>query len=112
MNQARSAAGTHSLIWDRGDVVKVALDWSTHMSFAGTVYHNPNYGSQLAEYRQYWTVGENVGYTTGGVAVLFRTFLSSAGHRENILRPEFRYTSVGCIRRDDGSQWVTQHFWG
>lgn len=112
VNQARSDYGVHPLIWDKGDVDKVPLDWAIHVSFERRAYHNPNYGAQIAQYRSYWIVGENVGGSSGGIPLMFRTFMDSPSHRANILRPEFRYTALACIRQDDGSQWVTQNFWG
>ena len=47
-----------------------------------------------------WTVGENLAWGTGTLATpqnIFTAWMNSQGHRENILRPEFREIGFGIV---------------
>jgi uncharacterized protein YkwD len=54
--------------------------------------------------------GENIafGYPTGRAVV--RGWMHSQGHRENILRPQFRLMAIGAYRDGDGRWWSSQVF--
>lgn len=56
-------------------------------------------------------VGENVaaGYPTGR-AVVRRGWMKSPGHRENILRKQYRLGVVAAVKGDDGSWYAAQLF--
>lgn len=43
-------------------------------------------------------------------AVAVEGWMSSPGHRENILRPEFQAAAVGIVRGSDGDYYICQHF--
>ncbi len=54
--------------------------------------------------------GENIayGYPTGRAVV--SGWMNSPGHKENILRPQFRLMAIGAARDDDGQWWTSQVF--
>lgn len=65
---------------------------------------------------QCWRVGENLGWGTGGygsVRAIFRAWMNSPGHRENILG-EFTqlgvHLQVGTLEGQPGTRVWTQHF--
>jgi uncharacterized protein YkwD len=53
-----------------------------------------------------------VGVTSGTVASIQDAFMSSSGHRANILNRGFRRVAVGTYRDGDGFLWVTVFFYG
>ncbi len=110
INNARASNGVHGLTNDTG-IYKVPFDWSVHMRSTQTLAHNPNYGGQIAQYRNYRTAGENVGRGYDQ-ASLFQAFMNSPGHRANILNTAYSHMSVGCVTDGGGQLWVTQNFWG
>jgi uncharacterized protein YkwD len=63
----------------------------------------------------YILVGENLFYcssSTNGYSVAYahHAFMSSEGHRENILEPRFAKIGVGVYRDERGEVWVTEVF--
>jgi uncharacterized protein YkwD len=55
--------------------------------------------------------GENIAYGfPTGRAVVNRGWMRSAGHRENILRPQFRRMGIGAAKDSRGNWWVSQVF--
>lgn len=62
-----------------------------------------DYGSRIAHsgwgrHRRTYTIGENLGYGTGGGATpraIVSAWMSSAGHRANILQPRFHAIGIG-----------------
>jgi uncharacterized protein YkwD len=75
------------------------------MAKAGYIFH-----SDLDVPGRWAIVGENVGVgsTVGSV---FRAFMRSKPHRQNILRHRFDHIGIGVVRRD-GSVWVVLVFGG
>lgn len=105
----------HGLIALRlSPVVSDALSrpWSTSMARRVRLSHSGS-GNQVLDAvgRRLPGVsmaGENVGYAPS-VESLHRALMASAGHRTNILDPEFRFIGLG-IATSDRRVWVTQTF--
>ncbi len=110
INAARANAGVPALAFDTG-IQHIAVNWSDHMAGTQVLAHNPNYASQILQYRDYRTAGENVGrgYEQGS---LFQAFMNSPGHRANIEKSAYTHVTLGCITDGNGQLWVTQNFWG
>lgn len=104
VNSARAGAGRRPLSL-RSDLSAVAYRWSQHMAASGTLAHNPGLSSQVTHWR--W-VGENVGYGPDWHAVEV-AFMSSPGHRANILDSDYSQIGIGVVVRGDRI-WVTQVF--
>jgi uncharacterized protein YkwD len=56
------------------------------------------------------SVGENIAYNYPTAEAVMRGWLSSSGHRANILQPAFHRIGVGCIVDAAGARWWTQDF--
>ncbi len=56
------------------------------------------------------TVGENVAYGYPSGQAVTQGWMSSAGHRANILNPRFRLLGVGAARSDQGVWYAVQVF--
>lgn len=50
--------------------------------------------------------GENLGMGTGSASEIMRLWMESQGHKENILRSEFRSVGVACVEYGDIYYWV------
>jgi hypothetical protein len=104
INRERAARGTPALSV-ASDLTSIARRWSGVMADQGTLYHNPNVFSQVTSYTK---AGENVGRGQSASS-LHTAFMNSAGHRRNIVDPEFTQVGVGVVVRN-GTVWVTQVF--
>lgn len=62
-------------------------------------------GKRVTRWRK---LGENVG-RGDGVAIIQATFMNSAIHKSNIMKPGFRHVGIGA-KRADGYLWVTVVF--
>lgn len=113
-NQARAAAGLAPLTWSAG-IATMAQNWSQSMAGDATVCaipplaHNPSYRDQTPG--SWTTVGENVGCAEPASAtVIFDAWMGSAGHKANILRPEFTHIGIGWAVTANGIAFATQDF--
>lgn len=50
--------------------------------------------------------GENLGMGTGSASEIMKLWMESEGHKENIIRPEFRSVGVACVEYGDIYYWV------
>ena len=61
-----------------------------------------------------WTaLGENVGYsspTSNTLLTIHRAFVSSAGHRRNLVNPIYTHMGVGVAKDGSGHVWVAEVF--
>jgi uncharacterized protein YkwD len=58
----------------------------------------------------YGMAGENIALSTSASAEQFvRMWMDSPGHRENLLRPEFKFSGIG-VYTDGSKTWATQNF--
>lgn len=90
-------------------LTRAAERWARHMARAGRLVHQ-DLGPILRRC-DVSMVGENiaVGYSTGR-SVVNRGWMHSDGHRENILRRQYRLMGIGAARDDDGRWWASQVF--
>jgi hypothetical protein len=105
VNQARWANAQAGLIRNAA-MDQVAANWAATMAANGTMSHNPDYASQIPG--GWSAAGENVaqGYPTG--AAMHDGWMSSSGHRANILGD---YTDVGiAFLNSGGTTWGVQVF--
>lgn len=89
----------------------VPANWADHLAGSQQLAHNPDYGEQILEVRQYRYAGENVG-RGGDEQILFDAYMDSPGHRANIESERYQHLSVACIIDDNGQIWNVQNFWG
>jgi uncharacterized protein YkwD len=103
-NQARAAVGARPLQVD-ARLAATSRDWSCRMAAAGTLRHDPNFAASGAK-------GENVAWRSGAGAdvglQLHNQFMSSPGHRANLLNP--RWTRLGIGYCAANGHWVTERF--
>jgi uncharacterized protein YkwD len=104
LNAARAERGL-PLLETRRALVSVARQQAARMADRATLFHNPNLTSDVANWR--W-VGENVGYGPDALTVHV-AFMSSPGHRANILDRDYTQVGVGAVVRD-GRVWVAEVF--
>ena len=104
LNAARAERGLPPLE-ARPALVSVARQQAARMADRATLYHNPNLTSDVANWQ--W-VGENVGYGPDALTVHV-AFMSSPGHRANILDRDYTQVGVGAVVRD-GRVWVAEVF--
>jgi uncharacterized protein YkwD len=111
VNEARAAAGVPPLTL-KASMSSVAGAWSQHLADSGrcpaALAHNPSYSAQIPDG---WSgAGENVACNTpadpGGLET---QWMSSAGHRANILDPAYTDIGIGVVIKD-GVAWGTQDF--
>jgi len=104
LNGERTAQGLAPLT-SRDDLVAVARSWAGTMASAASLYHNPDLTTLVAD----WVaVGENVGYGPDPLSVHV-AFMSSPGHRANILDTDYTEVGVGAVVLD-GRVWVAEVF--
>lgn len=105
MNRARAARGLPRLKHDK-HLVRVSRKHTSEMFALGHPYHTPP--SVLIGRVTRWTLlGENVGRGRTPRS-LHDTFMASRIHRENILKPGFRFVGVGAVQH--GRLWVSVTF--
>lgn len=105
VNQARWAAGLPGLSRN-ADMDRVALAWAQEMASNGTMEHNPDYDSQIpAGWR---AAAENVAQGQPSASALHGAWMSSQGHRANILGD---YTDIGIAYINaNGTTWGVEVF--
>ena len=81
-----------------------AQDWANHLASRGTLAHS-RLSSGLSDWRM---VAENVGYGSS-VSAVHRQFMSSSGHRANILGRGYTHLGTG-VARGHGNTWVVHVF--
>jgi uncharacterized protein YkwD len=85
--------------------------WARHMASTGRLEHS-NLSSGLSGLR--WkALGENVGYsspTSNTLLTIHNMFVSSSGHRANLLKSNFTHMGVGVAKDSRGRVWVAEVF--
>jgi len=96
-NQARAAAGLKPLAWDPC-LAAVATAHAAEMAAAGRIFHGQGIDQDLACRLGTRRAGENVGETSGGAddQRIFTAFMSSSGHRANILGA-YRFVATAWV---------------
>lgn len=113
VNEHRASIGVGPLIRD-ARIDAVAYAWSQVMVDRDTLFHNPDFGSQMPP--GWYAAAENVAYSSisgepsDTAAVLVRAWLNSEGHRANIENPRFTHTGIGFQITDGGAIYGTHNF--
>lgn len=109
INKERAAAGLSPLQVDLRlvDVAQMkALDMKTNSYFSHT---SPTYGSPFDMLKnagiQYRSAGENIARNMS-VDAAMAAFMSSDGHRKNILNPAYTHIGVGVVSSNSGNYYV------
>jgi uncharacterized protein YkwD len=109
INNYRASQGQTRLRYDQA-LGRVGRRHACEMRAKGGLYHQPArmIGRRLVHWRGY---GENVGVATD-IPTVWRAFLASKSHRDNIMYPWGGDGRVGVgIRRDStGKLWITMGF--
>lgn len=109
-NSLRSANGVAPLR-EHATLTKKAEDWARHMAATGTLAHS-NLSSGLGGLA--WkSLGENVGMsspTSNTLLTIHNKFVSSSGHRANLLNAGFTHMGVGVHKDARGVVWVAEVF--
>jgi len=113
VNEEREQRGLDALVWDER-LVPVARSHSEEMFRLRYFSHeSPVSGSPFDRLQSagisYSRAGENLAYAQS-VSVAHRGLMQSAGHRENILRPEFTRIGIGVINGGAYGRMATQLF--
>lgn len=117
-NVARAKNGLRTLVWDP-ELCRMARRHSEQMATLGYFSHETPDGLQLKERARangilhFRVIGENIAYNKGyddpgGFAV--ERWLTSSGHRANMLFPGFQASAIGSYVAADGSTYLTQVF--
>jgi uncharacterized protein YkwD len=117
-NVARAKNGLTTLVWDP-ELCRMAREHSEQMASLGYFSHETPDGLQLKERARangilhFRVIGENIAYNKGyddpgGFAV--ERWLTSSGHRANMLYPGFQASAIGSYVAADGSTYLTQVF--
>jgi uncharacterized protein YkwD len=109
-NNLRASHGLRSL-QENDTLTRKAEEWAQHMAATGRLEHS-NLSSNLGSLR--WkALGENVGYswpTSNTLLTIHNMFVSSAGHRANLLKSNFTHMGVGVAKDSRGRIWVAEVF--
>jgi uncharacterized protein YkwD len=117
-NLARTENGLEPLAWD-AELCRLAREHSQQMATLGYFSHASPEGLQLKERANaggifhFRVIGENIAYNKGyddpgGFAV--ERWMTSSGHRANILYGGFQASAIGSYVSADGSTYLTQVF--
>jgi len=117
-NQERAARGIPKLAL-KSDLTSIARRHSTWMAGDGTIYHadssSPHYsqGDNLAKEisGNWYAAGENVGMGPDCPSIQ-DAFMSSPGHKANILDRDYNQVGVGVAYDKDHTMYVTLDFAG
>jgi uncharacterized protein YkwD len=104
-NSARSSHGLAGYAV-RYDLTSVARRQAARMASSRSIYHNPNLGSEVGNWR---ALAENVG-KGGDVASIHNAFMGSSSHRANILSTTYTEVGIGTARGNDGQIYVSEVF--
>ena len=107
-NAQRVAAGLGALSYRS---CSVPASWAVHMASVGSLTHN-SLTTVLSACGGRTTAGENIaaGYTS--VSAVTAGWMGSAGHRANILNPNFKIISVGVAQAANGAYYWVEDFTG
>ena len=105
VNDARWSQGSPGLVRNPA-MDTVAANWAGALAQSGTLSHNPNYSSQIPG--GWVAVGENVAQGYSGGSAMHDGWMSSPGHRANILG---KFTDIGIAYLEaGGTTWGVQVF--
>ncbi len=105
INSERTSRGIRAYA-ERSDLDAVAARQAVRMANSQSLYHNPNLGGEVGNWR---AIAENVG-RGGTVSSIHQAFMSSADHRDHILSTTYTEVGVGTARGGDGRLYVSEVF--
>ncbi len=73
---------------------------------------NGQNGYDMAFDAGYMTVGENIAFGQTSPEAVMKSWMSSPGHRANILKEDFTNIGVGCYLSENGGYYWVQLFGG
>ncbi len=109
LNAERKARGLVPLRWDEA-LAGSSRSWSAEMARSG--FRHSEIGRLLYGGR-FNLVGENIAWARGSgvtAASLHVGWMESAGHRANLLSPNFHVVGIGIFCAADGTMYATQNF--
>jgi uncharacterized protein YkwD len=117
-NQARVENGLAPLAWD-SELCQMAREHSESMARLGYFSHETPQGLRLKERAHergilhFRVIGENIAYNRGYEdpgAFAVERWMTSSGHRANILYVNFQASAIGSYVSADGGIYLTQVF--
>lgn len=109
-NALRSSHGIRPLA-ENSTLTSKAQAWASHMASTGRLEHS-TLSADLGGLK--WTkLGENVGMskpTSNTLLTIHNYFVSSGGHRKNLLDSQFTHMGVGVAVDKSGRVWVAEVF--
>jgi uncharacterized protein YkwD len=84
----------------------VAAGYFEHTSPGGATMVDRIMGAEYARDGEGWMLGENLAWGTGSLGTpsgAMKAWMTSPGHKANILKPGFRELGVGVVARVPGS---------
>lgn len=116
VNEERAKRGLRALT-KNWELSRVARFKSEDMANNNYFNHNsPTYGSPANMLRNFGirfnTMGENIAYGQSTPAGVMSVWMNSAGHRGNILNPNFTQLGAGFAKNSRGTPYWTQMFIG
>jgi uncharacterized protein YkwD len=117
VNRVRRRSGLSRLNFYE-ELLPVAREYSRRMAEQNFFSHNDPDGRTVRERVEeadirWRMVGENLAYSNGyvnPVAASIHGWMDSAGHRRNILDPDFSLTAIGVWIKEDGTVYFTEIF--
>lgn len=109
-NALRSSHGIRPLA-EHGTLTSKAQKWAQHMASTGRLEHSTI--SAGLEGLAWTKLGENVGMsspTSNTLLTIHNNFVSSGGHRKNLLDSQFTHMGVGVAVDSAGRVWVAEVF--
>jgi uncharacterized protein YkwD len=105
-NAQRAAAGLAPLAYRS---CSVPAAFAVKLASEGALYHN-SLTTVLSACGGTSTAGENIARGYSSVSAVTAGWMSSAGHRANILNPSFKAISVGVAQAANGTYYWVENF--
>lgn len=118
INQKRAATGLSALVWNE-DLARAARVHSANMAASHFFSHTGLDGKLVnnraddAGVKSWRLIGENIAYNRGfgdPTACAVANWMNSPGHRDNILKNDWRESAVGVAVTENGTYYFTQVF--
>lgn len=108
INELRTARGLNPLVVDV-ELTTQARAWAQQMADDDTLKHTDDMSVGVSAT---WDVlGENVGvHSIHDLDAIFRAFVDSPAHLDNLIDARFDYVGVGVIHTEAGKVWTTHRF--
>ena len=109
INNARAARGLRRLRVNL-TVQQYAQSHANRMGNLNTMFHDSALWNEVPDDTEW--LAENVGYVwqgPGAARRMHQAYMSSDGHRANILNPRATHMGIGVVKRD-GKVWTVERF--